>query len=105
MSVSQIWNRLFLQKRPSVSLAFFRIAVAMAVGLHVIPSMFYLQDNYLSTALKELNYHFFTPAFLDLVAKSPEGVVYFFVGFFFLSWFFFLVGLFAQASCIVMTLC
>lgn len=103
--VQRIWNRLFLEERPSIGLSFFRIPVALTVGFHVIPSFFHLDDNYFATALKTLNTTFFTPGVLDLVQKSSDGTVVFFVILFLVSWFFFLVGLFSQVSCIVMTLC
>ncbi len=104
ISVSKIWNRLFLEERPSIGLSFFRIFVALTVGLHVLPSFFHLDDNYLSTAFKNYNLHFFTPEVIELVQKSPDAVVMAFVGVFGLSCFFFLIGFFAQISCIVMTM-
>jgi predicted DCC family thiol-disulfide oxidoreductase YuxK len=105
MSVNKIWNRLFLQERPSIGLSFFRIPVALTVGFHVIPSFFHLDDNYFSTALKTINGSFFTPGFLSLVQKSSDHAVLFFVGLFLMSWLFFLVGFYSQVSCIVMTVC
>lgn len=105
MSVNRIWNTLFLEERSFIGLSFFRIAVALTTGFHVIPSFFHLDDNYLSTALKSLNGQFFTPSILELVQKSPDALVIFFVWLFILSWFFFLIGLFSQLSCIVMTFC
>lgn len=104
ISVSKIWNRLFLEERPSIGLSFFRIFAALTVGLHVLPSFFHLDDNYLSTAFKDYNLHFFTPQVMELVQRSPDAVVMAFVGIFGLSCFFFLIGFFAQISCIVMTL-
>lgn len=94
----------FLESRSSLSLSLFRIAVALTVGFHVIPSFFHLEDNYLSTAFKEVNLSFFTPAVIEWVQQSPDGLVYFFVAFFLLYWFFFLIGLYSQVSCILMTL-
>ena len=105
MNVSKIWHTLFLEERPSIGLSFFRIAVALTVGFHVIPSFFHLDDNYFSSAFKTLNGTFFTPQVLELVQKSSDGLVVFFVGLFIISWLFFLIGLFSQGSCIVMTLC
>ena len=90
MSVARLWNRLFLEERPSLGLSFFRIAVALTTGFHVIPSFFHLKDNYFSTALKTLNDSFFTPSFLKLVNRSTDGVVVIFVLVFVLSWFCFL---------------
>src|SRR5437868_13770727 len=100
MNVSSLWHRLFLEERPSIGLAFFRIPVALTVGFHVIPSFFHLDDNYFSTALKSLNGVFFTPEFLDLVQKSPDSLVVLFVVFFVISWFLFLIGWFSHVSCI-----
>ena len=105
MSIIQWWGRAFLELRPSLGLSFFRIFVALTVGLHVLPSFFHLQDNYLSTAFKTINLHFFTPEIIEFVQKSPDAWVYFFVVFFSVTWFFFLIGLFSQFSCILMTLC
>ena len=102
--MKKLWHRLFLESRPSLGLSFFRIAVAITTGFHVIPSFLHLQDNYLSTALKEFNFSFFPPAVIDWVQKSPDLLVYFFVVFFCVAWFLFLVGLFSQISCILMTL-
>src|SRR3954462_6547486 len=105
MSVNKMWNRLFLQERPSIGLSIFRIPVALTVGFHVIPSFFHLDDIYSSTALKTINGSFFTPGFLSLVQKSSDHAVLFFVGLFLMSWLFFLVGFYSQVSCIVMTVC
>ncbi len=102
--MSSIWHRLFLEERPSIGLSFFRIAVALTTGFHVIPSFIPIGDNYFSTAFKTLNYTFFTPQVLDWVQKSPDGVVLFFVFFFCFFWFLFLIGLFTHISCILMTL-
>jgi len=104
-SMKSNWNKLFLEERPSIGLSFFRIFVALTVGLHVLPSFFHLDDNYLSTAFKTLNYNFFTPSFIDWVQKSPDGLVIFFVWAFVITWFCFLIGLFSQISCILMTGC
>lgn len=102
--IRKVWNRLFLEERPSIGLAFFRIAVALTVGFHVIPSFVPLGDIYLSGALKSINPSFFTPAIIDLVQKSPNGLILFFVFAFCFFWFLFLIGLFTQASCIMLTL-
>lgn len=99
----KIWHILFLEERSSIGLSFFRIAVALTVGFHVIPSFFHLDDNYFSTALKTLNGNFFPFQTLDWVAKSPDALVVFFVVLFLISWFTFLIGLFSQVSCIVLT--
>ena len=99
----KIWNQLFLEERPSIGLSFFRLFVALTVGLHVIPSFFHLDDNYLSTAFKTTNGMFFTLPVLQWVGQSPDWLVVVMVWFFLLTWFSFLIGLFAQASCIFMT--
>ena len=101
----KIWNRLFLEERPSIGLAFFRIFVALTTGFHVIPSFFHMDDNYFSTAFKELNGNFFTVDFLKLVQKSPDALAVFFAVLFCVSFAAFLIGLFSQVSCIVMTAC
>src|SRR3989338_7059550 len=100
--MKKFWNRLFLGHRSSLSLSLFRIAAALTVGLHVIPSFFHLEDNYLSTAFKETNLSFFTPSVIQWVQQSPDWLVYFFISFFLLYWFFFLIGLYSQVSGILM---
>jgi predicted DCC family thiol-disulfide oxidoreductase YuxK len=103
--MGKLWHRLFLVERSSIGLSFFRIFVALTTGLHVIPSFFHLDDNYLSTAFKQLNANFFPMEFLKWVQQSPDSLVVAFVALFCLSWFFFLIGLWSQISCIVMTAC
>ncbi len=100
----KLWNRLFLEHRSSLGISFFRIFVALTVGFHVIPSFLCLEDNYLSTAFKEVNLSFFTPNVIEWVQQSPDWLVYFFVAFFCLFWFSFLVGLYSQISCILLML-
>lgn len=99
---TKLWNRLFLEERPSSGLSFFRIFVALTAGFHVIPSFFHLEDNYLATAFKQINLNFFTPGVVELAQKSPDWLVGGFVIFFCVTWFFFLIGLFSQVSCILM---
>ena len=101
----ELWDRLFLRERPSVSLGFFRIAVAVTVGTHVIPTLIPIADNYLHAAFKEKNTSFFPLWILGLIEKSPDQLVWLMTGLFFLFWFSFLVGFCSQASCILMTLC
>jgi len=96
--IKKIWHRLFLEERPSISLSLFRIAVALTMGFHVIPSFFQLSENYYSTAFKTTNASFFPVSVIELVQKSPDGLVLFFVFFFLVVWFFFLIGLFTQLS-------
>jgi len=103
--MNKIWNRLFLEERPSIGLSFFRIFVALTVGLHVIPSFFHLDDNYLSGAFKTFNTDFFPIWFINGVQQSPDWLVIAFVVGFYVTWFFFLIGLFAQISCVLMTAC
>lgn len=103
--MNKIWNRLFLEERPSIGLSFFRIFVALTVGLHVIPSFFHLDDNYLAGAFKTFNTDFFPIWFINLVQQSPNWLVIIFVAGFYVTWFFFLIGLFSQISCILMTAC
>ncbi len=79
--------------------------MALTVGLHVIPSFFHLDDNYLSTAFKTFNTDFFPQAFVNWVQQSPDVLVIFFVWAFVITWFCFLIGLFSQISCILMTVC
>jgi hypothetical protein len=103
--MKNIWNTLFLEERPSIGLSFFRPFVALTVGLHVIPSFFHLDDNYLSTAFKTFNTDFFPSSFIDGVQKSPDMLVVLFAWAFVITWFCFLIGLFSQISCILMTGC
>ena len=102
--MKNLWSKLFLDERPSIVLAFFRLAVALTVGSHVLPTFFPLKENYLLGALKVLNSNFFTVGVLELVQQSPDALVVGFVVVFCLSWFFFLIGYRTQLSCIVMTL-
>lgn len=102
--MGKLWDKLFLAERPSITLSFFRLAVALTVGFHVIPAFFHLDDTFFHTAFKTYNPTFFPPEFLKLVAQSPDSVVLGFVILFCISWLFFLIGLYSQLSCIVMTL-
>lgn len=104
MNLTQVWHRAFLERRPSLSLGFFRLAVAWTVGCHIIPSFFHLQDNYLATAFKEHNSSFFPTSILALVAQSPDWMVWVWVVVFFVSLISFALGSYSQTSCIVMTL-
>ena len=104
MRLSKWWHRIFLVKRPSVSLGLFRLAVAFTVGCHMIPSFFQMPDDYLATAFKSKNFSFFPVWILRLVERSPDTVVWGFVWLFGFSLTTFALGLFSQASCILMTL-
>ncbi len=103
MSVARIWTRLFLEQRPSLCLGLFRIALAIAIGLHAIPTLLQMQDNYFSTAFKEKNGSFFPLWALKLVEASPDWLVWCMAAAFLLFWFFFLIGLFTQISGVLMT--
>ncbi len=98
------WYRAFLEKRPSLSLGLFRLAVALTVGCHVIPSFLHMDENYLATAFKVQNPSFFPVPILQLAAASPDWMVWLWVWVFFLSWISFTIGLWTQASAIAMTL-
>ena len=100
----KIWHRLFLEERPSISLSLFRIAVALTTGFHVLPTFCHLDDNYFQTAFKSLNFNFFTPEVVRWVQQSPDWLVVIFAGIFCVFWFFFLIGLWSQMSCLIMTL-
>jgi predicted DCC family thiol-disulfide oxidoreductase YuxK len=102
--IKKLWHTLFLRERPSIGLAFFRIAAAITVGCHVLPTFFALKENYLAGAFKVLNLNFFTQGFLNWVQGSPDSLVVAVVVVFCLAWFCFLIGLWTQVSCIVMTL-
>lgn len=103
-SIPQLWFRLFLTERPSISLSLFRIAVAVTVGFHVLPSFCHLGDNYFATAFKTYNVNFFTVGVIELIQQSPQWLIITAVIWFFLFWAFFLVGFMSQLSCIAMTL-
>ncbi len=104
MTLTKIWHQAFLDKRPSLSLGLFRVAVAWTVGCHMIPSFFQMQDNYLATAFKIQNSSFFPASILRLVASSPDWLVWCFVGLFAIPLITFAIGLRTQRSCILMTL-
>ena len=101
--LSRWWHRAFLEEQPSISLCVFRVAVAITVGCHLIPSLLQLDDNYLSTAFKEKNGSFFPLWALQLVEQSPDWFVRAMVGVFAASWASFFVGFRSQFSAIIMT--
>ena len=103
-TLAALWHRACLAERPSVSLSLFRCFVALTVGCHMIPNFIPLADNYLSTAFKTRNVSFFPAPLLELVAQSPDWLVHAMVGCFLITWACFAVGLWSQASCIIMTL-
>ncbi len=102
--LQEAWHRLFLAERPSLELGLFRVAVAITVGCHVIPSLLELRDNYLTGAFVEYNASFFPIWTLELVAKAPDWVVWLWVSLFGASWAGFLLGFWSQASCLLMTI-
>lgn len=102
--IKTLWNRLFLQERPSLGLSLFRLCVAFTVGAHVIPTLLQLQDNYLHTAFKEKNPSFFNWQVLVLVEKSPDWFVKVMAAIFCVALMFFAAGLFSQLSCFLMVL-
>ncbi len=102
--IKDLWYRLFLVERPSISLSAFRLAVAFTVGAVMLPTFFNLGDTYLLTAYKEYNTSFFPIEFIKLVAQSPGWLIHIFVAVFVIFWFLFFIGLWSQFSCIVMTM-
>ncbi len=104
MTLTQLWHRAFLDKRPSLSLGLFRLAVALTVGCHMIPSFFHMDENFLSTAFKTKNFNFFPIGILQLVERSPDSVVWIFTGLFLVSLTTFALGFYSQLSCMLMTL-
>jgi len=103
MSLTRLWHQAFLVRRPSVSLGLFRLAVAFTVGAHMIPSFFEMDENYLATAFTTQNPSFFPLWILRLVAGSPDWLIWSWTIIFLASLGTFAVGLFTQASCLVMT--
>lgn len=104
MTFSQFWHRAFLERRPSMSLGLFRIAVAWTVAAHLVPSFFHLDENFLSTAFRTQNFNVFPIEILRLVEASPDWVVWAFVIICGVSVMTFALGLWSQASCLVMTI-
>jgi predicted DCC family thiol-disulfide oxidoreductase YuxK len=103
MPLTRWWHRLVLEERPSAQLSLFRIAVAVTVGCHVIPSLLHLDDNYLATAFTEKNFSFFPLWALRLVEASPDWLVVAAAGVFLFAWACFLVGFKSQWSALAMT--
>lgn len=102
--MKNLWQKLFLEERPSIALAFFRIAVALTVGFHVLPTFVPLKENYLSGAFKVLNTNFFTVSILEFIQQSPNALVIALVALFCVAWFSFLIGFKTQLSAIAVTL-
>lgn len=99
-----MWNKLFLEERPSTALSLFRIFSALATALHVFPSLLEMEDNYLKNAFVSLNGSFFPISILKAVAECPDAVVYGAAVWLILFWFLFLIGLLTQVSAIGMSL-
>ncbi len=100
--MSKLWRTWFLEERPSVSLALFRIALAATVGLHVFPTLFQMRDNYLQGAFREFNLSFFPIPILRWVAGSSDAAVWAMAGVFSVGWLFFLIGLLTRWSGLLM---
>ena len=103
--MKNLWYRLFLEDRPSISLSFFRIPLAFTTWAHVFPTLCHLGDNYFKTAYKSYNANFFTIEIIQIVQKSPEWLIVAFAWLFCIVSFFFLIGLWSPISCILTTLC
>ncbi len=101
--IRSVWYRAFLEERSTVSLSLFRVAVAITVGCHIIPSLLHLSDNYLATAFREYNGSFFPLWTLRLVDASPDWIVWMFVWLFAISWGSFLIGVCTPLAAIAMT--
>ncbi len=93
-----LWHRLFLVERPTLSLSLFRIAVAVATFLHVCPSFFHFREHYLHGAFKTYNANFFPVDFLNLVDQSPDWLIILMLAVLFCSWLLFLLGCYTQPS-------
>jgi len=103
--IQTFWDEFFLKEGTSFNLGWFRIAFAASVGLHVIPTLIPMADNYLSTAYKAKNLNFFPIWILEIVEQSSPELIWLMVGLFYVAWFAFLVGFKSQISCILTTLC
>ena len=97
------WEAAFLEERPSVSLSLFRLAVAATVGLHVIPTLLQMKDNYLGTAFREYNPVFFPIPLLAWVDQRSDAFVWAAAAVFLAGWLGFLIGLATPLSGAVMT--
>jgi len=103
--MAKLWHQLFLEERPAISLSLFRIVVAFTTWSVVFPSLIHLEELYFQGSFRSLNPGFFPMWFIELVQKSPDGLVIVFAALFHLSTFMLLIGLLSQLSCIVMTVC
>jgi predicted DCC family thiol-disulfide oxidoreductase YuxK len=80
------------------------MAVALTTIFHVLPMLVSIDENYFPVAFKTYNLSFFTPEIVTYVQQSPIWVIQIFAGTFCVFSFFFLIGLWSQLSCILMTL-
>jgi len=103
-SFARWWHRAFLERRPSLSLGLFRVAVAFTVGAHVLPSFLQMEDNYLSTAFRTKNFSFFPLWILRLIERSPDGLVWTMAALCCVALAAFALGCFTQASGIALAL-
>lgn len=103
--MSRLWNRLFLEERPSISLGLFRMVVAFTVWSVVFPSIIHLKELYFPGAFQEINLGFFPIGFIEWVQKSPNAVITAVAAVFHIAAFTFFIGLFSQVSCILVTAC
>lgn len=103
--MKRLWNQLFLEERSAISLSLFRIVVAFTVWSVVFPSLVHLEELYFQGSFREINGNFFPVWFLELVQKSPDGLVVAFAILFHISVVTLFIGLFSQISCIAVTLC
>ncbi len=101
--MKKLWIRLFLEERPAISLSLFRIVVAFTVWSVVFPSLVHLEELYFHGSFREINSNFFPIWFLELVQKSPDGLVVAFAVLFHISVVTLFIGLFSQISCIAVT--
>lgn len=97
-------NGFFLEERPSLGLAGFRVAAAATVGLHVIPTFFQMRDNYLAGSFREYNPSFFPTWALEWADRSPDWLVWAMAGVFLVSWAAFLAGLFTRPAGVLLDL-
>ncbi len=98
----KLWDSWFLEERPSLGLGLFRLAFAATVGLHVIPTLLQLEDNYLAAGFREYNPSFFTPGFLLWVAGHSDQTVRVMAGVFMAGWSCYLLGLLTRLSGLAM---
>lgn len=104
MKITGLWEAWFLEERPSASLGLFRVALAATIGLHVLPTLLHLEDNYLAGAFREPNPSFFTYGVLAWVDSHPDWLVRTMAWLFAVSWLSFLLGLWTRASAILTAL-